>query len=134
MYRLARNDARCLHIGNRALFSVQRALAVDRVAQTVNNAAQKLVANRNVHDGLGALDRVAFFDRPVITEDDNTNVVNFQVQRHAANSTREFDHFTGLDCVQTVNAGDTVADAQHATDLGYFGVLAEVFDLVLENR
>jgi hypothetical protein len=42
---------------------------------------------------------------------------------------REFDHLTGLDVVETVDAGDTVTDGQHLTDFGDFGFLAEILDL-----
>src|SRR6202008_2620647 len=46
----------------------------------------------------------------------------------------ELDHFTGLDVVQTVDAGDTVTDGQHLSDFGDLGLLAEILDLILEDR
>ena len=63
------------------------------------------------------------------TEDHHTDIVGFKVQRHAANSTREFDHFTGLHIVQAIDAGNTVTHRQHLADLGDFCLLAEIFDL-----
>src|SRR5262249_35703512 len=39
----------------------------------------------------------------------------------------------GFDVVEAVDAGDTVADRQHLPDLGDFGFLAEVLDLLLED-
>ena len=39
-----------------------------------------------------------------------------------------------LDVVEAVDAGDAVTDAQHLADFGDFGFLAEILDLVLEDR
>src|SRR5690606_30539547 len=36
--------------------------------------------------------------------------------------------------VQTIDAGNTVADGEHLTDFGNLGFLAEILDLVLEDR
>src|SRR4029079_13338792 len=40
----------------------------------------------------------------------------------------------GLHVVETVDARDAVADRQHLADLGDLGLLAEVLDLILEDR
>ena len=47
---------------------------------------------------------------------------------------RELDHLAGLDVVEAVDAGDAVADRQHLADVGDLGLLAEVLDLLLEDR
>jgi hypothetical protein len=46
----------------------------------------------------------------------------------------ELDHLAGLDVVETVDAGDAVADGQNLTDFGDLGFVAEILDLVLEDR
>src|SRR6202000_306966 len=46
----------------------------------------------------------------------------------------ELDHLTGLDVVEPVDASDTVTDGQHLSDFGDFCLLAEILDLVLEDR
>src|SRR5690606_37938581 len=117
-----------------ALGLVDRALAVDRVAEAVNHAAEQARANRSVHDGAGTLDDVAFLDRAVIAEDHDTDIVGFEVQGHALDATRELDELTGLHVVEAVNAGNTVTDGEHLTDFGNLGFLAEILDLVLEDR
>src|SRR5690606_27569196 len=67
--RLARQNARSLDV-DAATFGVNdRALAVDRVAETVDHAAEEARTNRGVHDGAGTLDDVAFLDGTVIAED-----------------------------------------------------------------
>src|SRR5690606_31793 len=40
---------------------------------------------------------------------------------------------TGLDIVETVDAGNTVTNREDLTNFGDFGFLAEILDLVLEN-
>src|SRR5208283_4059735 len=39
----------------------------------------------------------------------------------------------GLDVVEAVDARDAVADREHLADLGDFGLLAEILDLLFEN-
>ncbi len=133
MHRFARHDAGSLDVHTGTLLGLDRALAVDRISKRVNDAAQQFRTNRNVHDGAGPLDDVAFLDVPVGTENHDADIVGFKVERHAANSAWEFDHFTSLDIVEAVNAGDTVTDGQNLTNFGNFGFLAEILDLVLEN-
>src|SRR5881227_372914 len=40
----------------------------------------------------------------------------------------------GLDIVEAVDAGDAVADGQHLSNFGNLGLLAEILDLVLQDR
>ncbi len=111
-----------------------RALAVDRLAQRVDDAAQQATADRNVDDLAEAADFVAFLDGLVLTEDHATDVVALQVQGHALHAGfRKLDHFAGLDVVQTVDTGDAVTDGQHLADVGHGGVFAEIGDLRLED-
>ncbi len=133
MHGLARQDARRLHVHPAAFLSGDRSLAVDGIAQRVHDAAQKPLAHRHVHDGAGALDRVAFLDVPVGAEDHDADIVGFQVQRHAPDAARKLHHFPGLHIVEAVDAGDAVADGQHLADLGDLGLGAEICDLFLEN-
>ena len=67
-------------------------------------------------------------------ENHDTDVVGFEVERHAAHAVLELDHLAGLDVVEAVDAGDAVADGQHLSDFGNLGLLAEILDLVLEDR
>jgi hypothetical protein len=56
VHRLARDDARRLDVDAAALGELDRALAVDRIAERVDDAAEQALADRNVDDGAGALD------------------------------------------------------------------------------
>ncbi len=100
---------------------VDRALAVDRIAERVDDAAEQLLADRHVDDGAGALDRLAFLDVAVGAEDDDADIVALEVQRHAAHAALELDHFAGLDIVEAIDAGDAVTDRENLADLGDFG-------------
>jgi hypothetical protein len=76
---------------------------------------------------------VSFFNAAVVAENHDTDVVGFEVQRHAAGAIGEFDHLAGLDVVEPVNTGDTVTNGKDLADLRNFGFASEVGDLLLEN-
>src|SRR5690606_10690747 len=133
VHRLPRDDAGRFDVDAATLIGLDRTLAVDRIAESVHDAAEQRRTDRHVDDGAGTLDRVAFLDVAIVAEDDDADIVGFEIERHAADAARELDHLTGLDVVEAVDAGDAVADRQNLTDLGDFGFLAEVLDLVLED-
>ena len=54
---------------------------------------------------------------PVVTEDDDTDIVSFQVEGHTSDSGSELDHLTGLDFVETNDSGKTVTDTDDCTEL-----------------
>ena len=118
MHRLARDDARRLHLDAAALVGDDRALAVDRVAEAVDDAAEQALADRHVDDRAGALDDVAFLDLGVRAEDHDADIVGLEVERHALHAVGELDHLAGLDIVEAVDARDAVADRQHLADFG----------------
>src|SRR5712671_3606482 len=134
VHRLARNDAGRLDVDAGALLGLDRALAVDRVAERVDHAAEQALADRHVDDRAGALDGLAFLDLAVGTEDHDADIVGLQVERHAAGAVLELDHLAGLDIVEAVDAGNAVADGQHLSDFGNLGLLAEILDLVFQDR
>src|SRR6478735_8274743 len=132
--RFARNDAGRLDVDALAFGGLDRTLAVDRIAERVDDAAEQALADGGVDDGAGALDGLAFLDLAVGAEDHDADVVGLQVQRHAAGAVLELDHLAGLDVVQSVDAGNAVADGQHLSDFGNFSLLAEILDLVFQDR
>ena len=75
--------------------SLDGALAVDQVTQSINNMAKKSRTNRKVNDLTGTFNGVTFLDETIVTEDGNTDIVHLQVQIHATNTRREFHHLFG---------------------------------------
>src|SRR5690606_1715059 len=102
--------------------------------ERVDYAAEQALADRNLDDGAGPLDGVAFLDAAVVAENNDTDVVGLEVQRHAPDAARKLDHLAGLDVVEAIDAGDAVADRQHLSDFGDFCLLAEILDLLFEDR
>jgi hypothetical protein len=54
---------------------------------------------------------------PVITKDDNTDIISFQVQGHTSNSGSELHHLTCLNFIETDDSGNTITDADDCTEL-----------------
>src|SRR6185295_13540556 len=131
--RLARDDPGRLDLHAAALGALDRALAVDRVAESVDDPAQQALADGDVDDRAGAAHRVALADLGIRAEDDDSDIVGLEVERHALDAVGELDHLAGLDVVEPVNARDAVADRQHGPDLGDFGLGAEARDLVADD-
>src|SRR3546814_236543 len=73
--RGARDDAWRLHFDAHALFGLDRALAVDRIAEAIDDAAEQTLADGNVDDRSGALNGVAFLDLGVAAEDHDADIV-----------------------------------------------------------
>src|SRR5262245_66491869 len=113
MHRLAWNDAGCLHVNARALFRFNRPFAIDWIAESIDNAAKQSLADGHVDDRARALDGLAFLDLAIVAENDDTDVVDLEVERHAAHAILEFHQFAGLHVVETVNAGNAVTDGKH---------------------
>src|SRR5690606_35982989 len=133
VHGLARENAGRFHVHTPALRGLDRAFAVDGVTQRIDHAAKQLLAHGHVDDGAGPLDRVALSDAGVRAENNDTDVVGLEVERHAPNAIRELDHLTGLHGVEAVDARDAVADRKHLPDFRDLGLFAEVFDLLLED-
>lgn len=62
---------------------VERASAVNGVAQGIDNAAEDFVTSGYVDDSTRSFHDVAFHDVSIVTEYDNTDVVGLQVEGHA---------------------------------------------------
>lgn len=50
------------------------------------------------------------FNLPVITQNDDTNIVSFKIKWHSSDSRGKLNHFTGLNFLETENTGDTVTN------------------------
>ena len=86
------------------------ALAINGVAEGVNNTAKETSADGGVDNLSGTLDSVTLTNQTIGTEDGNTDVVSLEVEGHTADTGGELYHLLGLDVAKTVDTSDTVTD------------------------
>ena len=112
---------------------VDRALAVDRLAERVDDAADQRRTDRHFEDAAGALDRVAFGDVLVVAQDHRADRITLEVEREAEGVFRELEHFTLHRVLQAVDAADAVRDRHDAADAARLGRRREVLDAGLDQ-
>src|SRR5262249_2723788 len=110
-----------------------RPLAVDRLAERVDDTADQLGPDRDRNDAAGAFHRVAFLDLGVVAEEHGADALLFQVQRDAVNAVRELEHLAGHRLFDAVPARDAVADRHDRADFGDVHVDGIAADLVADN-
>lgn len=104
-----------------SLGGLDGSLSVDGVSEGVQDSSDHLVSDGDVDDGSGSSDDITFSDFSIVTQDDDTDVIGFQVQGHTSDSGGELDQFSGLDLGQSENSGNTVSDGDDGT--GFFDVI-----------
>ena len=120
--RLPIDDARRDTLDRRELIGADRALAVDRLAERVHDAAQHLFADRHGNDAAGALDGVAFFDLRELAEEHGADAFFFEVQRDPEHAMRELEHLARHGVLDAVHARNAVAERDDAADFGHVDV------------
>ena len=68
---------------------------------------------RNFENTAGALDRVAFGNVLIITQDNGTDRITLKVERQAERISGELDHFALHGVFETVNARDTIGHTDY---------------------
>src|SRR6202000_3083258 len=117
---------------------VDRALAVDRMAEGVDHAATQLGADRHFQDAAPAPDGVAFGDVHVFAKNDGADGVALEVQRqavgrHAVLVGRELEHFALHRVGQAVHAADAVGDGDDGALVADVGRRPQAFDAALDQ-
>ncbi len=92
---------------------VDRALAVDGLAQRVDHAAEQLGADRHLEDAARALDRVALGDVLVLAQDHRADRVALEVQREPEGVAGELEHLALHHVGKAVDAADAVGHRDH---------------------
>src|SRR6185436_1113691 len=132
--RLALDDARRLHLGRARLLEVDVALAVERAAERVDDAAEQLVADRDLEQAAGPLDRVALLDVGPRAEQHGADVVGLEVEREPGHVVRQLEHLERHAVLEAVDARDAVGDRQDRADLGEVRLArVEALDAALED-
>ena len=119
--RLALDHAGGLELGRAGLGGVDLALVVERAAERVDHPAEQLLADRDLEQAAGALDRVALDDLVPLAEQHDADVVLLEVQREAGHVVGQVEHLERHAVVEPVDAGDAVGDREHGADLGEVG-------------
>ena len=121
LHRLALYHPGGLVLGGTELAGVDVALAVERIAERIDDPAQQTLAHRDLEQALGALDRVTFDDLLPLAEQHRADVVGFEVQGQAGHVVGELEHLEGHAVLQAVHAADAVGYGQDRADLGQLG-------------
>ena len=134
LHRLALDDARGLDLGRAGLLQVDVALAVERAAERVDDAAEQRVAHRDLEEAVGALDRVALLDVAPRAEEHGADVVGLEVEREAGDVVRQLEHLERHAVIEAVDARDAVGHRQDRADLGEVRLPGvEALDAALED-
>ena len=133
VYRCAFNDARRRAFDRARLACRDRALAVDRLAQRIDNAAEHGLAHRHLDDAVCAFYRVALTDILIRTQDNGADQILLQVLRHAVYAARKLEQLAGHAVFQTVDVGDAVTDRHDRADVGQLDLALVVRDLLFDN-
>ena len=128
------DHARSLELEGSPLGGLDRTLAVERVPERVDDAAEHSLADRDAHDLSGATDGLALLDELPLPEERNADVVLFQVERDADNAVLELEALERDAVLEAVDARNAVADLQHGADLGQVRLDVVLLDPGLEDR
>ena len=134
VHRLAADDARRLHLETAERLRLDRTLAVDRLAEGVHDPADDRVADGDREDAPGGLDRVAFLDVFRLPEHDRTDRVLVEVEREPERSALELEQLVHRGLGESGDAGDAVADLEHAADLRRLERGRERLDVLAQRR
>ena len=130
---LALDDAGGVALDGAQLLRVDGALAVNGLAEGVDDAADEGLADRDGHDAARALDKAALADADVRAEHDDADAALLEVQRHAERAVLEAEQLVGLAFIQPVHLGDAVADLNDVADLILLRLGCIIFDLILDD-
>src|SRR5262249_10865553 len=133
LHRLARDHARRLELERSSLARVERALAVERLTERVDHAAEQRLADGHARDPARAADRLAPADVLPLAEERHADVVLLEVEREADDVVLELEHLGRDGVLEPVDAGDAVADLEHGAHLGEVGLDVVLLDPRLQD-
>ena len=115
---LAENHARGLAVERQAqAFALDGSLAVDGLAQDVDDASHEAFTHGDRGDAACALHGHALRHRVDLIEQDNANVAFLEVHGHASHTVFKLNELVGFDIVEAVDVGHAVAHVEHSAHL-----------------
>ena len=131
---LALNHAGRLELERTHSGGLDRPLAVERVAERVDDAAEHPLADRDAHHLAGAAHRLALLDELPLAEERHPDVVLLEVEGDADDPVLELEALERDAVLESVDACDAVADLQHRADLRQVCLDVVLLDSLLQNR
>jgi len=107
--------------------ALDRAEAVERLAQRADHAAEERVADRHREHLPGPLDRLALFDLGELAQDDDADLAHVKVEREPADAVLELEQLVGHGRGETLDPGNAVAALDDRADLFARGAGGLVF-------
>src|SRR5262249_15744957 len=117
LHRASIDHARRVALDRPELLGLDWALAVDGLAERVEDTPDERLADRHLGDAAGALDRVALLDLLVLPEEHRADLVLLEVEHHPDDVVGELQQFAGHRLLEPVHPRDAIADLDDATDL-----------------
>ena len=99
------------------MWRLDRALAVDRLAERIDDASEHPFSDRHLQKFAGGFDLSAFLDFRVFAEDDRADFGFFEVQREAGDAVPEIKHLVQHRARKAFNFCDAVADFANGADV-----------------
>jgi hypothetical protein len=130
---LAVDDPRRLELERPRVLGLDRAAAVQGIAQRIDDAPDQGFADRDARHSPGPADGLALLDLLPVTEERGADVVLLEVERDAADTVLELDHLHRNSALEAVDAGDAVADLEHGADLGEVRLDVVLLDLLAQD-
>src|SRR5262249_36820427 len=106
---------------------------VDWLTERVDDAADKLLADRYRDDSAGPLHRVSLANLRVFAEQHRADAFFLEVERDAVDAVGELEHFARHGLLDAVHARDAVANRHDRADLGDVHVDSVAADLVAND-
>ena len=118
-------DGACVSSGRSSVSSIGP-LAVQRLAQRPDHAAEEAVADGDGQDLAGPADLLALLDLVELAEDDDADLAHVQVERQAPDAVLELEQLVGHGRGQPLDPGDAVTALGDGADLFPRGALGLV--------
>src|SRR5207342_3638442 len=131
--RLAPDHARGNGFNRGRELGFDRALAVDRFAECVDDAAEQFRTDRHFEDAAGGLGGVALAQVLVVAQDHGADRVAFQVQCERVGGVGQLDHFALHHVGEAVDAHDAVGHRGHGAFVARFGGQLDLLDAGLDQ-
>lgn len=107
---LSGDNARGLNFNSISILTLDGSSTIDGVSEGVEYTSQHFFSDGNVHNSSSSSYYITFLNFSIVSEDDDTDIVGFQVEGHTSDTRGELHHFSGLHLLETENTGDTIPD------------------------